>query len=68
MSTLASLGTSISSVGLSSLFGNIMTDGISTWRINARDGELAWDYEITATGFNGIEDTDWYNAQSIESP
>jgi hypothetical protein len=46
------------------------TDGTETWRIGVRDGEMVWDYTITALGFNGVESADgitgdWYNPKSL---
>jgi hypothetical protein len=46
----------------------VLSNGTSTWRIEARDGSLCWDYTITALGFDGVEDTDWYNAESVDYP
>lgn len=43
----------------------VLSDGIESWRITARDGAIAWDYTLTPTGFAGTEDVDWYNPQMI---
>jgi hypothetical protein len=47
-------------------YGQVLTDNVETWRIIVRNDELCWDYTLTALGFAGIEDTDWYNIQSID--
>ena len=39
----------------------IWTDGVDTFRFIARNGFACLDQTITATGFSGIEDTDWGN-------
>jgi frataxin-like iron-binding protein CyaY len=65
------LGYRIGGLGGASSFdpsSQILTNGTSTWRIDARDGSLNWDYTLTALGFDGVEDTDWYNAGSITHP
>jgi hypothetical protein len=49
----------------------ILTDGVDTFRIQARDGVLATDQALTALGFNGTESTDngvtgdWVNWEEI---
>jgi hypothetical protein len=43
----------------------VLTDGIDTFRIQARDGVLATDQAITPLGFDGIEDLDWENWEKI---
>ena len=61
------LGTAIVLMAASGGISNVFTDGTEIWRMNARDGSLCWDYTLTVTGFSGVEDTDWYNAQSIDT-
>jgi len=39
--------------------GDIYRDGV-------RDGKFVLDKELTATGFDGAEDTDWENLDEIE--
>jgi hypothetical protein len=53
--------------GVLSPYGQVLTDGIETWRIIVRGGSLCWDYALTALGFDGVEDIDWYNAQSVDN-
>lgn len=45
------------------------TDGTDTYRDGVRDGAYVIDVELTATGFDGEEDTDWKNLEEkkIES-
>jgi len=48
----------------------ILTDGTQEWRIIAEDGELKWQYAMTALGFDGTESTDgvtgdYYTPESI---
>ena len=45
----------------------ILTDGVDTFRIQARDGILAIDQTITPTGFDGDIDVDWENWEEIPS-
>ena len=41
----------------------IFTDGTNTVRRGVRDGHDVYDVALTATGFDGIEDTDWKNKE-----
>jgi uncharacterized protein (TIGR02145 family) len=43
----------------------IYTDGTSIFRKGVRDHALVIDKAITATGFSGVEDTDWVNLKAI---
>jgi hypothetical protein len=49
----------------------VYTDGVDTFRIQARGGHLCTDMELTATGFDGTESTDegvtgdWVNLETI---
>jgi hypothetical protein len=49
----------------------IFTDGVDTFRIQARDSKLKTDMALNATGFAGSETTDegvtgdWMNLESI---
>jgi len=38
------------------------------WRIGVRAGYYVRDKTLTATGFSGVEDTDWTNIYSSEEP
>lgn len=40
-------------------------DGITEWRKGVRDGCFIWDRALTATSFDGIEDTDWENVDML---
>lgn len=45
----------------------IFTDGTETWRLIADDDEaFNWQHTLTATGFAGTEDVDYYTPQEIE--
>jgi hypothetical protein len=38
----------------------------STFRIGVRGGAFVVDVELTATGFDGVENTDWENLEEIK--
>jgi hypothetical protein len=38
-----------------------LTDGTSTFRVQVRSTDLCFDQAITASGFSGVENTDWVN-------
>lgn len=40
-------------------------DGVEGYRQVIRDGDYCIDYELTSTGFEGAEDTDWENVYII---
>ena len=40
------------------------TDGVDTFRKGVRSTKLVVDKTLTATGFSGIEDTDWENIKT----
>jgi len=42
------------------------TDGIDLLRKGVRDSEFVVDAALTATGFDGVEDTDWTNIKAVE--
>ena len=42
-----------------------LTDGTTTFRREIRDGYLCLDKTLTATGFAGLEDTDWTTVKAI---
>jgi len=43
----------------------VLSDGTDTFRYQVRSGVLYLDQEITATGFDGVEGTDWDSMESI---
>ena len=43
---------------------DVYTDGVSTFRHQVRDGYFCLDQTITATGFSGVENTDWANIRA----
>jgi len=40
------------------------TDGATTYRDGVRNTKFVIDVELTETGFDGVEDTDWENVAS----
>ena len=45
-----------------------LTDGTDTFRVQVRGTALYFDHELTATGFDGAENTDWINISSTTLP
>jgi hypothetical protein len=43
----------------------IYTDGVDTCRDGIRDGDYVVDIELTDLGFDGVEDTDWENLETL---
>ena len=43
-----------------------LREGAQQWRIGVRDGYFVRDKTLTATGFSGIENTDWIIRYSSE--
>lgn len=43
-----------------------LREGAQQWRLGVRNGAFVRDKTLTATGFSGIEDTDWENIYSSE--
>jgi len=42
-----------------------ITDDTDTFRLNVRNGQFHIDQELTSTGFDGTENTDWKNISVV---